>query len=89
MRVRVLFLHRAGDLVPPDKRAVELELRDNATLKDLLYAIRDKVSKRIGEGILEKRLIFNIVVNGLSVIDLNYKLPKDATVMIMTPEMGG
>ncbi|WFO75753.1 MoaD/ThiS family protein [Desulfurococcaceae archaeon MEX13E-LK6-19] len=89
MKVKVVFLHRAADLVPPDKRNVELELPDNATLKDLLNVIKEKVSKRIGEGVLKKRLIFNIVVNGLSVASLDHRLSDGDVVMFMTPEMGG
>jgi len=53
VKVKVIFLHRAADLVPPNKKIVELELDDNSTLKDLLNIIKERVSRRIGEGILE------------------------------------
>ncbi len=89
MKVKVVFLHRAADLVPSDRRIIELELPNNATLKDLLNIIKEKVSKRISEGILEKRLIFNIVVDGLSIVSLDYRLSNGDIVMFMTPEMGG
>lgn len=89
MKVRVMFLARAGDIVGPSKRVVELELPDNATLRDLIQAIKEKVSKRLGEGVLSGRLIFTISVNGVEVADLNYKLSDGDHVVFTTPEMGG
>jgi len=89
LKVRVMFLARAGDIVGPGKRVVELELPDNATLRDLIQAIKEKVSKRLGEGVLSGRLIFTISVNGVEVADLNYKLSDGDHVVFTTPEMGG
>lgn len=89
MKVRVMFLHRAGELVPQDKRNIELKLPDGATLRDLIYMIKDNISRRIGEGILSKRLILNIVVNGIAISNLEHKLSDGDVVMFMTPEMGG
>ncbi len=89
MKIRVMFLARAGDIVGPGKRVVELELPDNATLRDLLVAIKDKVSKRLGEGVLSGRLIFTISVNGVEVADLNHRLNDGDHIVFTTPEMGG
>jgi len=49
IRVTVLFLHRAGELVGDKHRIIKLELPDNATLKDLVITIRDKIDRRVGE----------------------------------------
>ena len=87
--VTVLFLHRAGDLVGDRYRITKIELPDNATLKDLVIIIRDKINKRIGEGILAGRLWFNIIVDGVSVSHLNYPLKNGSRVVFLTPEMGG
>jgi molybdopterin converting factor small subunit len=84
-----MFLARAGDIVGPNKRVVEIELPEGATLKDLIDSIREKVSKRIGEGILNGRLIFTVIVNGVEVIDLNYELRDGDHVIFTAPEMGG
>lgn len=89
MRVRVMFLARAGDIVGPGRRVVELDLPNNATLRDLLIAIRDKVSKRLGDGVLSGRLIFTISVNGVEVADLGHELSDGDHVVFTTPEMGG
>ncbi len=45
IRVKVLFLHRAGELVSDEHRITVLELPDNATLKDLVLTIRDRFSR--------------------------------------------
>lgn len=89
MRVRVTFLARAGDIVGPGKRVVELELPENATLRDLLTAIKEKVSRRLGDGVLSGRLIFTISVNGVEVADLNHRLSDGDHIVFTTPEMGG
>ncbi len=89
MKVKVIFLHRAADLVSPNKKIVELELDDNSTLKDLLNVIKERVSRRIGEGILEGRLALNIVINDNPTVDLNSRLSDGDVVRFMTPEMEG
>jgi molybdopterin converting factor small subunit len=87
--VRVTFLARAGDLVGEDKRVVTLELKDSGTLEDLVKAIGENVSRRLAEGILNKRLIFLILVNDVPVHDFKYKLRDGDSVVFTTPEMGG
>ncbi|RLG85627.1 MAG: molybdopterin converting factor [Thermoprotei archaeon] len=89
IKVRVVFLHRAGMLVPPDKRVVLLELPEGSTLKDLLKVISDKVSKRLGEGVLEGRLVLNILVNGVATVNLKHELKDGDVIHFLTPEMGG
>ncbi|RLG84135.1 MAG: molybdopterin converting factor [Thermoprotei archaeon] len=89
IKVTVIFLHRAGELVGDKHRITKLELPDNATLKDLVITIRNKISKRIGEGILSGRLWFNIIVDGISVSYLNHPLRNGSRIVFLTPEMGG
>ena len=89
IKVIVLFLHRAGELVGDKHRITKLELPDNATLKHLVFIIRDKISRRVGEGILSGRLWFNIIVDGVSVSHLNYPLKNGSRIVFLTPEMGG
>ncbi len=89
IRVKVVFLHRAGDLVGDRNRVKVLELKDNATLRDLIIAIRDKISKRAGEGILSGRLWFNIIVDGKAVASFNMKLRNGSRVVFLTPAIGG
>jgi len=89
IKVTVLFLHRAGELVGDKHRITKLVLPGNATLKDLVITIRDKINRRIGEGILSGRLWFNIIVDGVSVSHLNYLLKDGSRVVFLAPEMGG
>lgn len=89
MRVTVTFLGRAGDIVGDSKRIVVLELPEGATLRDLFMTIRDKVNRRLGEGILEGRLIFSVWVDGVETADLSQKLQDGSRITITTPEMGG
>ncbi|MEM0085837.1 MAG: MoaD/ThiS family protein [Zestosphaera sp.] len=88
MRVRVTFLGRASDLVE-GRRVYEVELSEGSTLADLLKIIRDKISRRVGEGILEGRLFLYISVNGVGVLNLNHVLRDGDSVTFLTPEMGG
>ncbi len=89
MKITVTFLGRAGDIVGDANRIIVLELPEGATLRDLFLAIRDKVSRRLGEGILEGRLIFSIWVDGMETADFGQKLREGSRVTITTPEMGG
>lgn len=89
IKVTVLFLHRAGELIGDKYRIIKLDLPDNATLKDLVVTIRDRINRRVGEGILHGRLWFNIIVDGISVSHLNYPLKNGSRVVFLTPEMGG
>lgn len=88
MKVYVTFLGRASDLVEGGK-VYEVELSDGSTLADLLKVIKDKISRRVGEGILEGRLFLYISVNGVGVFSLNHVLKDGDNVTFITPEMGG
>ncbi len=88
MKVHVTFLGRASDLVE-GRRVYEVELSEGSTLADLLRVIRDKISRRVGEGILEGRLFLYISVNGVGVSSLNHVLKDGDSVTFLTPEMGG
>lgn len=88
MRVRVTFLGRSSDLVE-GRRVYEVELSEGSTLADLLEVIRDKISRRVGEGVLEGRLFLYISVNGVGVLNLNHALKDGDSVTFLTPEMGG
>jgi len=89
LKIKVRFLQRAGELVPNDKKVITVELHENSTLKNLLEYIRDKISRRLGEGIIEKRLILTILVNSRVVGNLNYELEGGDSVVFLSPEMGG
>ncbi len=87
MRVTVVFLHRAGDIA--GRYMARLDLPENATLRDLLYAIREKVSRRLADGVLNGRLFFNILVDGVPARGLDTRLSDGSRVVFLTPEMGG
>ncbi len=89
IKVKVKFLQRAGDLVPPDKRVVFIELRDNASIEELLNTIKNSISRRLGEGVLSGRLIITILVNGTPVKGFKHRLRNGDSVTFLTPEMGG
>ena len=88
MKVYVTFLGRASDLVE-GRRVYEVELSEGSTLADLLKVIKERISKRVGEGILEGRLFLYISVNGVGVFSLNHVLRDGDSVAFLTPEMGG
>ncbi|MCS7128075.1 MAG: hypothetical protein N3E36_02710 [Sulfolobales archaeon] len=89
MKVTVVFLHRSGEIVGENKRVLSIDLDNEATLKDLVIYIRDNVNKRLGEGLLSSRIVLSILVNGVPVIDWNYKLADNSRIVFLTPEMGG
>ena len=89
MKVTLVLLARAGDLVGGKRRVHVIDLREGATLHDLVLFIRDSISRRLGEGILSGRLIFAIYVNGTQVLSLNTCLRDGDRVVMTTPEMGG
>ncbi|MEM2021658.1 MAG: MoaD/ThiS family protein [Zestosphaera sp.] len=88
MKITVTFLGRASELIEGEK-IVEIELSKGATLTDLLKVVRDRVSRRVGEGVLESRLLLYISVNGVGVSSLNHVLRDGDSVVFLTPEMGG
>ncbi len=89
MKVTLVLLARAGDLVGGKRRVHVIDLREGATLHDLVLFVRDSISRRLGEGILSGRLIFAIYVNGTQVLSLNTRLREGDRVVVTTPEMGG
>ncbi|MGC8975767.1 MAG: MoaD/ThiS family protein [Thermoprotei archaeon] len=88
MKVYVAFLGRASDLVE-GRKVYEVELDEGSTLADLLKIIKDKISRRVGEGVLEGRLFLYISVNGVGVFSLSHVLKDGDSVAFLTPEMGG
>ncbi len=88
MKVYVTFLGRASDLVE-GRKVYEVDLDEGSTLSDLLKVIKDKISRRVGEGVLEGRLFLYISVNGVGVFSLNHVLKDGDSVAFLTPEMGG
>lgn len=88
MKITVTFLGRASELIE-GKKIVEIELNEGATLTDLLKVVRDRVSRRVGDGVLESRLLLYISVNGVGVSNLNHVLRDGDSVVFLTPEMGG
>ncbi len=89
MKVTLVLLARAGDLVGGKRKVHVIDLREGATLHDLVLFIRDSISRRLGEGILSGRLIFAIYVNGTQVLSLNTRLRDGDRVVVTTSEMGG
>ncbi len=89
MKVTLVLLARAGDLVGKNKRVHIIDLPDESTLYDLVIFIKENISRRLGEGILSGRLIFAIYVNGTQVLSLDTSLRDGDRVVITTPEMGG
>lgn len=47
IKVKVLFLHKAGELVGEEHRIIVLELSDNAIFKDLVLSIRDRIREEL------------------------------------------
>lgn len=89
MRVTITFLGRASDLISGSSRVLVAELPDGSTLRNLFEVVKEGVSKRIGEGVLEGRLFLYISVNDVGVSTLNHVLRDGDRVTITTPEMGG
>mgnify|MGYP000253423491 CR=1 FL=1 len=89
MRIRVIFLHRAAEIVPKGMRVIDVELREGATLADLLEFIKNNVSGKLALGILKRRLTVSIVVNDVPIVNLNYRLRNGDTVRFLTPTSGG
>ncbi len=89
MKVTITFLGRASDLVDKGSRVLVIEVPEGSTLKELFEIVKERISKRIGEGILEGRLFFYISVNDVGVNTLNYVLKDGDRITITTPEMGG
>ena len=89
MKVTVVFLARAGDIVDPSNRVVELELPEGSILRDLFREISKTVSRRLGDGVLSGRLVFKIWVDGVETANFLMRLRDGSRVTISTPEMGG
>ncbi len=89
MKVTLVLLARAGDLVGKNRRVHVIDLPEEATLYDLVLFIKESISRRLGEGILSGRLIFAIYVNGTQVLSLDTRLRDGDRVVVTTPEMGG
>ena len=89
IKVTLTLLGRAGDLAGRSRKVYVINLPDEATLRDLLLVVRERISRRLGEGILCKRLVLAIYVNNTQVSSLNTSLKDGDRVIITTPEMGG
>ncbi len=89
MRVKVIFLHRAAEIVPRDMRVIDVELREGATLADLIAFIGSNVSKKLALGVIERGLTVNLLVNDVPVTNLEYRLSKGDVVRFVTPASGG
>ena len=75
----------AENLPASGVRRVKLfEVAENSTIKDLLEHIRDYISRRIGEGLMEKRLILTVLVNGEAIVNLDHVLKDGDTVTFMS-----
>ncbi len=87
LRVTVVFLARAGDVV--GKHFAKLEFNHNPTLNELIEEIGKKISKRFYHGVREGRLVLAVFVNGKPVDEPSYILKNGDRVVFTTPEMGG
>jgi len=84
-----VFFGRARDIVGEDKAFVELNVNEGITVKELLTVIAERVSNKFVRRFLNKSIILMIVVNGIPISDLNYKLTDDSTVTFIPPSQGG
>jgi len=89
MKVRIVFFGRARDIVGEDKAFVELNVNEGITVKELLTVIAERVSSKFVRRFLNKSIILMIVVNGIPISDLNYKLTDNSTVAFIPPSQGG
>jgi len=89
MKVRIVFFGRARDIVGEDKAFVELDVDEGITVKELLSVIAEKVSSKFVKRFLNKSIILTVVVNGIPVNDLNYKLTNNSMIAFIPPSQGG
>ncbi|RLG73733.1 MAG: hypothetical protein DRO08_01330 [Thermoprotei archaeon] len=89
MKVRIVFFGRARDIVGEDKAFVELDVNEGITEKELLSVIAEKVSSKFVKRFLNKSIILTVVVNGIPVNDLNYKLTNNSMIAFIPPSQGG
>ena len=84
-----MFFGRARDIVGEDKAFVELDVDEGITVKELLNVIAEKVSSKFVKRFLNKSIILTVVVNGIPVNDLNYKLTNNSMIAFIPPSQGG
>jgi len=84
-----VFFGRARDIVGEDKTFVELDVDEGITVKELLSVIAEKVSSKFVKRFLNKSIILTVVVNGIPVNDLNYKLTNNSMIAFIPPSQGG
>ena len=84
-----MFFGRARDIVGEDKAFVELDVNEGITVKELLSVIAEKVSSKFVKRFLNKSIILTVVVNGIPVNDLNYKLTNNSMIAFIPPSQGG
>lgn len=84
-----MFFGRARDIVGEDKAFVELDVDEGITVKELLSVIAEKVSSKFVKRFLNKSIILTVVVNGIPVNDLNYKLTNNSMIAFIPPSQGG
>lgn len=89
VRVRVGFYGRARDIVGEDKAFVELDVKEGVSVKELLNIVAERVSEKLVKRFLNKSIILTIVVNGVPINDLNYKLTNNSMVAFIPPSQGG
>lgn len=89
MKIKVGFFGRARDIVGEDKGFVELEVKDNASINDLLEVIAKKVNESFVKKFKEKSVILTVIVDGVPTNDLNIKLKDGSMVAFVPPSQGG
>lgn len=87
MKVTVVFLGRASDI--SGVNVLEVELPEQARLKDLIRAIGEKVNPELAKRYFQGHYIFVIHINGIAIDNPEYKLHNGDRVTLITPEMGG
>lgn len=87
MRIKIVFLGRASEITK--KYTAVLELKEGATLEDLIKLIGEKISKRFYKRYREGHYVFIPIVNNIPVNDPKYVLKDGDRVVFITPEMGG
>jgi len=89
VKVHVGFYGRARDIVGEDKAFVELDVKEGISVKELLNIVAERVSEKLVKRFLNKSIILTIVVNGVPINDLNYKLTNNSMVAFIPPSQGG
>jgi len=90
IKIYVVFLGRASELVKERKSIFQLEVDDNTTLDELMKIIGERIDEKIYRRYIEGHYVFIPFVNNKPVSNpREYVLRDGDRVVFITPEMGG